>query len=533
MRLLDTSTIQTVTSKIKWPRRRRDASAPKVKLFSGHLRLGLRMLKPLARGKWDFTTAAHLLNRAGFGGTTLEIDKLADLGHEQAVAYLVDYEKIADDTPDPPWAKPDPERAQRFLEARRGSEEERRKLQREMQQTERQHMIELRAWWLHRMAKGPRPFQEKMVLFWHGHFATSVEKVRESYLMWRQNELFRREATGNWLELLIEVARDPAMLVWLDQAQSRKEHPNENFAREVMELFALGEGHYSEKDITEAARALTGWAYDRPAQKFIERPFWHDRGEKTIFGKTGNFDGEDFLQMVVEQLQSARFITAKLWNFFAGEMPSDDLDTALAASFRRAGNNFKPVLREMFLSEEFYSPTIIRNQVKSPVQWLVGSVRVLERELPPPMACFALTRNLGQDLFAPPNVKGWDGGLSWITTNNLLARYNEAATLVNGDATAMGGMNLANNPNVNMMVERRLRNSPIGRVDVDKLFSANERSNKEALVSALERRLLQDKLKPKQETALRDFLDSKSELDNETVRNAIRMVMSTPEYQVT
>src|SRR5262249_38146452 len=158
---------------------------------------------------------------------------------------------------------------------------------------------------------------------------------------------------------------------------------------------------------------------------------------------------------VVEQPQAARFITAKLWNFFAGEMPSEQQTTAMAATFRKAGNNFKPVLRQMFLCEEFYAPSLIRNQVKSPVQWLVSSVRVLERELPPPMACMALTRNLGQDLFAPPNVKGWDGGLNWITTNNLLARYNEAATLVQGDTSAMTGAGFGNNPTVNMMVDRR------------------------------------------------------------------------------
>ena len=477
--------------------------------------------------------AAHLLNRAGFGGTPAEIEKLAALGHEQAVAHLVDYEKIPDDTADPSWAKPDPERAEKFLQARRGSEEERRRIQREYQQAERQHMIELRGWWLQRMAKGPRPFQEKMVLFWHGHFATSVEKVREAYLMWRQNELFRREATGNWLELLVEVARDPAMLVWLDQAQSRKEHPNENFAREVMELFALGEGHYTEKDITEAARALTGWAYDRPGQKFVERPFWHDRGEKTIFGKSGNFEAEDFLEMVVEQPQAARFITAKLWNFFAGQMPSESLNTKLAASFRHSGNNFKPVMREIFLSEEFYSPSIIRNQVKSPVQWLVGSVRALERELPPPMACFALTRNLGQDLFAPPNVKGWDGGLSWITTNTLLARYNEAATLVQGDLSVLAGINPGNRPNQNPAVARRIENARLGTVDVQRLFTDEERANKQALVAALERRLLQDRLKPNQELALRNCLDARKDLDPETIRNAIRLIMSTPEYQLT
>ena len=351
--------------------------------------------------------------------------------------------------------------------------------------------------------------------------------------MWRQNELFRRLATGNWLEMLIEVAKDPAMLLWLDQAQSRKQHPNENFAREVMELFALGEGHYTEKDITEAARALTGWSYDRPSQKFVERPFLHDTGSKTIFGKQGDFDGEDFLEMVVSQPQAGRFITAKLWNFFAGEMPSDDLTTALASTFRKAGNNFKPVLRAMFLSEEFYSPLLIRNQVKSPVQWLVGSARMLERDLPPPMVSFALTRNLGQDLFAPPNVKGWDGGLSWITTNNLLARYNEAATLVQGDMSVASGAMLVNNPNANRMFERRLRDVHVAKVDVSKIFTEKERADKEALIPALEKRLLQSKLKPKQEKVLRDYLDSKGTLDEDAVLNAIRLVMSTPEYQLT
>src|SRR5882672_12917454 len=312
--------------------------------------------------------------------------------------------------------------------------------------------------------------------------------------MWRQNELFRRLATGNWLEMLIEVGKDPAMLVWLDQAQSRKEHPNENFAREVMELFALGEGHYSEKDIAEGARALTGWSYDRPAQKFINRRFQHDSGEKLIFGKRGNFDGTDFLEMIVAQPQAARFITAKLWNFFAGQMPSKEIAAALADTFRKSNNTFKPVLRAMFLSEEFYSPSIIRNQVKSPVQWLVGSARMLERELPPPMVCFSLTRNLGQDLFAPPNVKGWDGGLSWITTNNLLARYNEAALLVQGDTSGIKGANFGPNAGANMQFQNRLQNLRLKSVSVTKILSEDERKDKVKLVSALEKRLLQSKL---------------------------------------
>ena len=167
------------------------------------------------------------------------------------------------------------------------------------------------------------------------------------------------------------------------------------------------------------------------------------------------------------------------------------------------------------------------------MQWLVGSVRVLERELPPPIVCLGLTRNLGQDLFAPPNVKGWDGGLSWITTNTLLARYNEAATLVQGEMPAGAPAMLAKNPNAQMQIERRMRNMEIGSVEPRKLFSATERADKEALVAALEKRLLQAKLKPKQETVLRDYLDSQGELTDQAILNSIRLVMSTPEYQLT
>jgi uncharacterized protein (DUF1800 family) len=257
------------------------------------------MLKPLNVSKWNFTTAAHLLNRAGFGGTPTEIEKLAEMGQPQAVASLVDYEKISDPTADPTWAKPDPERQQRQLAIRNASEEEKKKLQQQEQQRQREQMMELRGWWLGRMARGPRPLQEKLTLFWHGHFATSVEKVRDPYFIWRQNELFRRLAMGNWLELLVEAGKDPAMLVWLDQAQSRKDHPNENFAREVMELFALGEGHYTEKDITEAARALTGWGLDRAAEKYVYRPGAHDEGVKTFLGRTGNLNGENVMYHIV------------------------------------------------------------------------------------------------------------------------------------------------------------------------------------------------------------------------------------------
>src|ERR1035441_3770396 len=194
------------------------------------------MLTPLSSQRWSFTTAAHLLNRAGFGGSPAEINRLAALGPAGAVSQLVEFESARETTPDKAWAKPDPGRAERYRAARMAGPEERRKIQQEEQRNQRERMVELRGWWLQRMASGSRPLQEKLTLFWHGHFATSEVKVRDAYLMWQQNDLFRRQGMGNWSQLLIAVAKDPAMLIWLDQAQSRREHPNENFAREVMEL---------------------------------------------------------------------------------------------------------------------------------------------------------------------------------------------------------------------------------------------------------------------------------------------------------
>ncbi len=494
------------------------------------------MLKPLSSGGWNYALAAHLLNRAGFGGTPVEIGRLADLGHEPAVSHLLDYEKIPDPTPNPEWARPNPGEIRKVRDAaRNGTPEEKKMAQRELQRLFQRRMLELRGWWLQRMATGPRPLQERMVLFWHGHFATSVDKVRNPYYMWRQNELFRRLATGNWLQLLTEAGKDPAMLVWLDQAQSRKEHPNENFAREVMELFTLGLGNYTEKDVTEGARALTGWSLDPNDQKFIYRPRFHDDGIKTFLGHTGNFDGDDVMQIIVSQPQAARFITAKLWNYFAGQMPSEDWNTQLAASLRANGNNFKPFLREMFRSEAFYSPDIVRNEVKSPVQWLVGSVRMLENELPPPILCWGMLRQLGQDLFAPPNVKGWDGGVTWITTNTLLARYNDARALVEGTVPPMEADDFARKPGgaggkKAMKVLKRIR---LGGVEVAKILSPEERADKAGIVSALEHRLFQSTLHTAQEQTLQEFLDAKTKMSDEDILTTIRLMMSTPEYQVT
>jgi uncharacterized protein (DUF1800 family) len=332
--------------------------------------------------------------------------------------------------------------------------------------------------------------------------------------------------------LLEAVATDPAMLVWLDQAQSRREHPNENFARECMELFTLGEGHYIEKDVTEAARAMTGWSLDRIEEEYRYRPRMHDTEVKTVLGQTGNFNGRDVLEIIVNQPQAARFIAGKLWKFFANDNCPPPLLDALADVFRSNGNEFKPLLRAMFGSEEFYARSVVGAQVKSPVQWLVGTIRQLERPMPPPIVSTEMIKTLGQDLLQPPNVKGWDGGLSWITTNTLLARYNQAAVLVlgQGNLGAEGG----NKPRQKMAAE--FANAAARRmeaINVNSIVSPSDRQDGETLITTLGRRFMPGQLTDQHRQILRDYLESRSEFEDDDVRHAVRLLMCTPEYQVT
>jgi uncharacterized protein (DUF1800 family) len=483
------------------------------------------MLKPISATRWNYNAAAHLLSRAGFGGTPVEVQKLVELGPEKAVDSLVNFESVPDSTPGPEWAKVDPDRFKKYQEMRSATAEQKQEMRKTEQKTQRNELQDLRQWWLERMVKGQRPLQEKLALFWHGHFATSAQKVKDAYLMFKQNDIFRRHGASDWLTLLTVVSKDPAMLVWLDQAQSRKQHPNENFAREVMELFALGEGNYTEKDITEAARAFTGWSYDRLNQEFIYRQNQHDGSPKTIFGRTGNFTGDDVLKLILSQPQAARFISRKLWTFFANENPSNQTIEALANGFRASRMHFKPLLRALFLSEEFYSPEVMRQQVKSPVQWLVGSVRLLERDLPPSQITANALRQLGQDLLLPPNVKGWEGGLSWITTSNLLNRYNYAGFLVLGE-------NPMNPPKNVGAKRRRPRLFAANAIIVTKLFPENVRKDKKLLAEAVQKRLLHGELKPEHQSTLRAYLDSQGELDEIDVLHALRLVMCTPEFQL-
>jgi uncharacterized protein (DUF1800 family) len=489
------------------------------------------MLEPIAKSRWGFGAAAHLLNRAGFGGGPEEVESLVRLGPEGAVDRLLEPRKPESPVWAPEWAKPDPERAAKVRQMRNATAEERRAFQREQQAEERRRTLDLRQGWIRRMVESAHPLEERMVLFWHGHFATSVQKVREAWLMYRQLDLFREHAMGHWPALLRAVTRDPAMLIWLDQAQSRREHPNENYAREVMELFALGEGHYTERDIHETARALTGLTYDRVNQECVWRPRQHDPGVKTVLGRSGNLGPDEVITHIAEQPQSGRFLAGKLWKYFASENPPAPLVEALAAKFREGGHTLRPLLRSLFLSSEFHAPEVVRTQIKSPVHWLVMALRQTRHAVPPPEVVTAVLRDLGQELLAPPNVKGWDGGVAWINTGTLTRRREYAALLVQGREAVPEGMGAERGERTRR--RRMARDNPGAAASrVQRLFEPAELSDRARLMSALERRFLQARFRPSLAGEVLEVLGDDREPDPRAVVEAVRTVMQSTDYQL-
>lgn len=405
-------------------------------------------LSPIAGDDWNYGRAAHLLERAGFGGTPGEIDWLATLTPEAAVATLVDYRSI-DVSRLPefeesgfwepsfrnfPVSRPAAtELAERTGEAigvrvKPGGS-------RPLQPVTNRFFYWLRAttletrrlnyWWLDRMVRTPRPLEEKLTLFWHGHFATSEEKLRDYRKIALQIETLRAHATGNFGDLLVAIAKDPAMLVFLDAAQNVKGAPNENFGREVMELFTMGVGNYTEDDIREAARAFTGWGNDDLS--FVIDPDKHDAGPKRFLGREGNFAGEDILRIILEQKQTAIYIASKLYRFFVREEISPAFAETLGSLLRDNRYEIAPFLRTIFLSEDFYAEPSVATHIKSPTELIVSTYRKLGLgELPGIPDPYTVSKTLGQILLYPPTVAGWSQGRSWITPGLLFERANFA-----------------------------------------------------------------------------------------------------------
>jgi hypothetical protein len=373
---------------------------------------------------------AHLLRRFGFGASEAELEYYSKGGLNGAIDKLLNCEDIPESftMPIEDFARDNGQVVFPIL----GS------------------------YWTMKLISTRRPLLEKMTLFWHNHFATGGDKVVQTMTMYQQNETLREFALGSFKELLMAVAKDPAMLLYLDGQENIKGRPNENFAREVMELFTLGVGNYSEKDVQEASRAFTGWSFRRSGPgggnrgrlQYMFKPVLHDDGVKTVLGKTGNLGGEDVIDHLCSMPRTAEFLTEKLWNWFVYPNPSKETVQKFAAKFAKSDLNIKALLREIMTSPEFYSEKAFRNIVKNPVDFCVSTLRSLgigeqvaaqlenmrpearKVALAPGLSAWQTMKGQGMHLFFPPDVSGWKPGENWITSATMVERINWAARLM-------------------------------------------------------------------------------------------------------
>ncbi len=472
-----------------------------------------RPWSPSSADPWGRKWAAHLYRRAAFGANRAELLEAERLGPQGTLDLLM---------------RGDP----RAVELRGGLDD----IGRIAAQRDDGTGDLLRGWWLYVILHGGHPLREKLTLFWHNHFATSIVKVREPALMFRQNCLLRQHALGKFGPFLQAVSKDGAMLVWLDSNSNVKGRPNENYARELMELFSLGVGNYTEKDIREAARAFTGWHTDGKGFRYDARS--HDSGTKTVLGKTGAWDGTDVVRIVLEQPAAARFLVRKLYHYLISEnaAPPDALLEPLCESFRKSEYDIAALIRTMLSSRHFYSDHAFRQRIKNPVEYVVGAVRAVYRAsnegeadyrpLPQQVLVKRLTA-MGQAMFAPPNVKGWPGGRTWLNTSTVLERDNFAAALAAGT--------LWNNPPAVGMAGERHEAPPPRAFDPARLLSEEGVSRPEDVVRVLLDLYVPGGVRPEAQAKLVAFLaDGQpvgADLDRR-VREAVHAIMTTAEYQL-
>lgn len=470
----------------------------------------------------------HLMWRAGFGPAVEQLGDLSKYTPQQFYKALVkasgkktEYIDVADD----------------FLKGlMMGIEEVGRQQKKELdadekkkvQQKNREGVRNLNMYWLHEMVNSSAQLREKMAFFWHGHFA-----CRNLNVFFQQGllDILRRNALGSFRTMLKEVSRSAAMLNFLNNQQNKKDHPNENFAREVMELFTLGRGNYSENDIKEAARAFTGWTANLKGE-FQFRRFQHDFGTKTVLGKTGNFDGDEVLDILLEQPQTARYITKKIYKFFVNEKVDEEKVNWLADRFYKNDYAIGKLMDDIFTSDWFYDPKNIGAQIKSPVELLVGIQRMLPMKLTNEESLMLLQRVLGQLLFYPPNVAGWPGGKNWIDSSSLMMRMR-IPQLINDvdemnvsakddDDTMMGIKNAQKMPGM----KRQQINAEVDWAPYVKNYESIPREQLAATVSSY---LLQTKSSVSNELITR-FSDQSGR--ENFIKTATIQVMSTPEYQL-
>ncbi len=355
------------------------------------------------------TLIPHLLRRAGFGATPAELEYYQSKGYDKTLDELLHPDRVDNSNLDSLIA------SQNFDFTR---------------------IDDLKRWWLFRMCFTKRPLEEKLSLFWHGHFATSNRKVNNPYAMYLQNLSFRKFGMENFSDMLLGVSKDPAMIVWLDNQQNRKGNPNENYAREIMELFSLGIGNYSETDIKEAAKAFTGWQTKNSA--FFFNPNQHDSSSKSFLGKTGDLNGDDIVQIVSTQPAASKYISRKLVAFFVTDDPDPRMVEDLAAVYTKENGNTRAILKALFSHPGFKSEKAFHAKIKSPAELVVGTIKTLQVQNLDGDLTASMSR-MGQSLFEPPSVKGWDGGHAWISTNTMMERFNFATRITQQKFDAMEG----------------------------------------------------------------------------------------------
>jgi uncharacterized protein (DUF1800 family) len=437
---------------------------------------------------------AHLLRRAGFGGSPEEIETYLRLGFDAAVDRLVDYEQVSNGAVEA-----------RVAEAEAAFDQ-------------RVQLPAVQLLWLSRMLSTARPLEEKMVLFWHNHFATANYKVGAPPLMHQQNKLFRLHALGNFRQLLYGVSRDPAMLRWLDSNSNRRNSPNENYARELMELFTMGVDQYSQDDVKEAARAFTGWFFDRN-QGFLFNRNQHDAGDKTFLGRTGSWDGDDVVNLILEQPVTAEFIATKLFTFFVHDHPTPSTIAGLASAFRGGDYNVRELVRAILRSPEFSSEEAYHGVIKSPIELVVGALKQVGVAEFNRSLSGSLTR-MGMFLYNPPDVSGWDWGTAWIGSATLLERLNFANVI-----TTQRGENARFGLDPAAFVQRLGASTPEQIVDraLDLLVEGDVPSEtRSALVAYLNNGYTG---RPE------EFTRDTNRVDR-AIRGLVHLIMSTPVYQM-
>jgi uncharacterized protein (DUF1800 family) len=375
------------------------------------------------------------------------------------------------------------------------------------------------------MINSEAQLREKMSLFWHGHFACRVINI---YFQQQLLDTIRKNALGNFADLLRDISKSPAMLSFLNNQQNKKQHPNENFAREVMELFTMGRGNYSENDIKEAARAFTGWGFDVHGE-FVKRPFQHDSGNKKFLGKTGNFNGDDVINILLEQKQTARFIAEKIYRFFVNEETDSNKVDVLADGFYQSGYSIHVLLENIFSSDWFFDKKNVGNKIKSPIELLVGIRRLLPIEFENEEAQLLIQRVLGQLLFYPPNVAGWPGGKNWIDSSSLMFRLNIPYALTNAGDFYVNPKNDDDNM-MGMQSENDIKANQVQTtVNWDPVIKAFQDVPRENLLKNISNVLLQTQSKVSS-AVLETHVDKQSR--ENYIKATIVKLMSTPEYQL-